>query len=262
MRISLIVPVYNELPFLKRCFDSIENQTRKFDEVIVIDDGSTDGSSDFIDKYDKKFIIHHIRNLGVSYARNLGMEISSGDYITFLDSDDELLNNACENMYNTIIKYPDDNIFQFNHLRYYAKIDKISHKNDNSEGYFDLLHATECNSWWGVWNKIIRKEAIKKGFRNGLNYGEDGLFNIDLFLSGSIIHTINIPAVVHHFENKSSLSHLKTHEDIRKQFHVYISVLDSVIDTSWCDTCGLIKIINELCEKKVMKEVKDEKNKG
>lgn len=259
MKISLIIPVFNEIDFLKRCFDSVQNQGIKFDEVIVIDDGSTDGSDKFIESYKNEFKIHLGIHHGVSYARNLGIKMATGDYITFLDSDDELLTNACEQMHNTINLYPNDEILQFNHLRYYAKKNKISHKMDNTNTYYSFEHITECNSWYGVWNKLIKRKVIVNPFKNGLQYGEDGLFIIELLTQGLKIHTIDLPTTIHHFENKNSLSHIKKKKDIQEQFHVYVDVLNKEIDKSWQNTIGMVNILKELCTNKVMKELECEK---
>lgn len=88
--ISVIVPVYNVELYLNRCIDSILSQTFKDFELILVDDGSTDNSPSICDQYkrDDRIIVLHQENSGVSVARNNGVKISSGDYITFIDSDD------------------------------------------------------------------------------------------------------------------------------------------------------------------------------
>ena len=89
--ISLIIPVYNTEQFLRRCLDSVINQTYKNLEIILIDDGSTDNSGKICDEYvlkDNRIKVLHIENGGPSYARNKGLEIAKGDYIGFVDSDD------------------------------------------------------------------------------------------------------------------------------------------------------------------------------
>ena len=89
--LSIIVPVYNCEKYLGRCLESIISQTYKELEIILIDDGSTDGSSEICDKYGQKDIrikAIHKQNGGVSSARNTGLEVITGDYVTFVDSDD------------------------------------------------------------------------------------------------------------------------------------------------------------------------------
>ncbi len=95
--IDIIIPVYNTPVIdLERCFDSIINQTYKNYKVYIIDDGSNDITKNFLDNYIKNkdnFIVEHIKNNGVSNARNLGIEISNSKYIAFVDADDTIDNN-------------------------------------------------------------------------------------------------------------------------------------------------------------------------
>ena len=103
--ISVIVPIYNVESYLEQCIKSIINQTYKNIEIILIDDGSTDKSPKICDKYkqkDSRIIVVHKQNTGVSATRNIGLELSKGKWIAFVDSDDwiekeyleELLLNA------------------------------------------------------------------------------------------------------------------------------------------------------------------------
>lgn len=90
-KISVIIPVYNCEKYLNKCVDSVLNQTYTNYEIILIDDGSTDRSSEICDKYEKvskKVKVLHQKNSGVSQARNNGVDIAEGKYICFLDSDD------------------------------------------------------------------------------------------------------------------------------------------------------------------------------
>ena len=93
-KFSIIVPVYNTEKYLKRCLDSIKSQSFKDYEVIIVNDGSTDNSSDIISKYPYKII--NQENLGLSRARNNGVKEASGDYLIFLDSDDYIEKDLLE----------------------------------------------------------------------------------------------------------------------------------------------------------------------
>ncbi len=109
--ISIIVPVYNVKDYLERCLSSILNQSYKNIEIILIDDGSTDKSSDICDifsKNDSRIRVIHTNNNGVSYARNLGIESINGKYFIFIDSDDYIKPEMIENLYNNIIKFDCD----------------------------------------------------------------------------------------------------------------------------------------------------------
>ena len=89
--ISVIIPVYNVEPYLRKCLDSIVNQTYRDLEILVVDDGSTDGSGAICDSYaekDERVVVFHTENRGLSAARNLGLDNAKGEWINFLDSDD------------------------------------------------------------------------------------------------------------------------------------------------------------------------------
>ena len=99
--ISIIVPIYKVENYLKRCIDSIINQTYKHIEIILVDDGSPDNCGAICDEYtkfDDRIKVIHKKNGGLSDARNCGIEISTGDYIIFIDGDDYVSKNMCEKL--------------------------------------------------------------------------------------------------------------------------------------------------------------------
>ena len=98
--ISVIIPVYNVAPFLSRCVDSVLSQAH-VKEILLIDDGSTDASKALCDKYaaqDSRVKVLHKENGGLSSARNAGLDLATGDYISFVDSDDFLEPEAYEKL--------------------------------------------------------------------------------------------------------------------------------------------------------------------
>ncbi len=103
IKVSVIVPVYNTEKYLRKCLDSLVNQTLKEVEIIVIDDKSTDNSRAIINEYEKKHanikVIHNKTNQGIGYNRNLGIKKASGEFISFIDSDDYLDLDNLEKMY-------------------------------------------------------------------------------------------------------------------------------------------------------------------
>ena len=106
-KISIIVPVYNVEKYLDRCINSLVNQTYNNIEIILVDDKSPDNSPELCNKWAKKDsrikVIHKEKNEGLGFARNTGIENATGDYITFVDSDDYLANNAVEKALEAII---------------------------------------------------------------------------------------------------------------------------------------------------------------
>lgn len=133
--ISVIVPVYNVEKYLGQCLDSIINQTMKDIEIICVDDGSTDGSLDILNSYkekDDRIIILTQKNLYAGVARNTGLKIAKGKYLSFLDSDDFFDANMLEDMYNQAEKDKSDvvvcNFCEYNtntkETRFRVKIEK------------------------------------------------------------------------------------------------------------------------------------------
>lgn len=105
-KVSVIVPIYNVAPYLKKCIDSILAQTYSNLEVILVDDGSTDESSDICDTYvalDCRVSVIHKSNGGLSSARNAGLDVAKGDYIAFIDSDDYIEPNMIEKLIAAIL---------------------------------------------------------------------------------------------------------------------------------------------------------------
>ena len=102
VRVTVIVPVYNVEKYIRECLDSLVRQTLKGVEVIIVNDGSTDGSGDIAKDYSEKndnFILINRINGGLSAARNTGLEVARGEYVYFLDSDDFIADNALEKLY-------------------------------------------------------------------------------------------------------------------------------------------------------------------
>ena len=181
MKVSIIVPVYNVESYLKRCLESIINQTYKNIEIILIDDGSTDNSSSICDNYqeiDKRIKVIHQKNMGLSSARNKGLEIATGDYIWFIDSDDYIELNSLEVIIPYLKKY-DIVVFNYNEIinKKITKIKSFYNYNDIETKYL-LSH---CNAW----NKIYKREL----FNNNL-FPEKHIYE-DLYLIPTLILKTN-----------------------------------------------------------------------
>ena len=221
--ISVIVPYWNSGKWLDRCCQSLHKQKGDF-EFVLVDDHSEDNGVDIVEKYvemDSRFVnLVNEHRKGVSGARNTGINWASGEWVTFLDADDELTDGAGK----IFRKYAQtgSNMIQFNHKRYYAAKNKYLIKYANPGGDYGLENLPDA--WWGVWNKLYKTEFLKQiRFDESLSYGEDGLFVLECMATGEKIRHADYEAltVIHHFDNAESLSKVKTINDIRKYIHTY-----------------------------------------
>ena len=114
-KISVVIPVYNGVPFLNKAIDSVLAQTYPVHEIIAIDDGSTDGSPAVLDSYQGKIIRKRIPNSGISEARNTGMALAKGDYIAFIDQDDVWFKTKLAKHVEYITRYPEVGFFSSNY---------------------------------------------------------------------------------------------------------------------------------------------------
>lgn len=204
--VSIIVPVYNKKPYLRRCLDSIANQTDKSAQVILIDDGSTDGSTAICAQYREKYgwDLWCTQNRGVSAARNLGLERATGDFVTFMDADDTFEPEAVDVM--TRIARHDFNIYQFGHYRYMNGANVAPVKRCAPKRFYGLDYTPSYTSM--VWNKLYKKAFLDEHgirFDEDLKFGEDELFNSECILANRGLY--HAPQVLssHYFDDMNSI---------------------------------------------------------
>ncbi len=198
--ISVIVPVYNVEEYLPRCIESILGQVCSDWELILVDDGSTDGSAEICDRYaaeDERVKAIHTHNRGVSSARNTGLDEACGEWIVFVDSDDYVspryLSDMLEEAEDADIvvsgwqqesikrEFPDINILRNNYLEIFT------HK-----------------AFLNIWAKLIRLEAIKRAgarFEEMAKWAEDSIFFIKVLLHTDKVRLIS--AVNYHYEQRA-----------------------------------------------------------
>lgn len=184
-RISVIVPVFNAEKYLSECIDSILSQTCHGLELILVNDGSTDGSEQIIETYirDDRVVYLKQENKGVSSARNYGLSHASGEYIIFVDADDYLVGDSLEDRIEQAQKA--DLLISSYYRETAAGVkEKEEYINENRKlTIADALRAISPKSTLGyqgyLWNKVFRMSIIKKNklqFDPSVAYGEDRLF--------------------------------------------------------------------------------------
>ncbi|MEF9919501.1 glycosyltransferase family 2 protein [Anaerorhabdus sp.] len=186
MKLSIIIPCFNSEKYIGNLMKSIMKELNSDSEVIIIDDGSTDDTSRIIESYScDKVIIMHIENLGVSNARNLGIEHARGDYVCFLDSDDFVEEKYIQRILSNIEQKPDIilfgcvSLYNENNLiytlpNYNGKFEVI--KNDAKFFNYNLLNSP-CNKVYK--RSILMENNIK--FDVNLSISEDFRFNLIVF---------------------------------------------------------------------------------
>lgn len=164
--ISVIIPVYNGENWLDRCVDAVINQTYKNLEIVIIDDGSTDTTPEMCERYcklDSRVKVIHRQNGGLADARNAGIEYSSGEYITFVDSDDYITPDCVEYLAGLISTYGCD-MSICTHTVFCINEREISYENDR-EGVMTAEEALREILYHGivdlsVWGKLYKRELF------------------------------------------------------------------------------------------------------
>ena len=164
-KISIIIPVYNVESYIRECLESLINQTYQNLEIILVDDGSTDSSGEICDIYckkDKRIIVIHKANGGLVSARKAGLRIATGEYATYVDSDDWIDVNTYEELMHLAFKYNPD-IIAFDFIKQYSDF-KIEQIQSLQEGFYDkkrfFLEIEKCVKENPFFCRGIRRTVI------------------------------------------------------------------------------------------------------
>lgn len=186
--ISIIVPVYNVEDYLERCLSSLLIQTYKNLQIILIDDGSTDGSGKICDCYrtrDERIAVYHLENKGVSEARNYGLDHATGKYVFFVDSDDFLEYQAIETLYKEIKNNFVDLVECSYFKNYIEEKEEVIHPRAKISGQTAVRSLLLWNGYLTpfCWDKLYIKDKIGDlRFDTNLKIGEDDLFVFEYLL--------------------------------------------------------------------------------
>ena len=267
VKISVIVPIYNVEKYLKKCLDSIINQTFKEFEIILVDDGSTDNSEMICKEYrrkDSRIVYLKKNNGGLSDARNYGLDYANGEYVAFIDSDDYLEKNFLEFLYRAIrtsksevavcgfvIEYEDEKNLQ----------DVSLHEDNVTITGKDLLHRVmkykDGYSYVVAWNKLYKRELFDNiKFAKGKVY-EDEWINYPLFWNVDKVYLLD-KKLYHYVQRTGSIKNsrmsLKKIESMNemlkdrilfyKDKDIKLFILANIRYRNW--------LINTLCRNKSM----------
>jgi len=215
--ISVIIPIYNAEKYLQECLDSVIGQNFSNFEVLLINDGSSDNSGNICNEYAEKYNyikVFHKENGGVSSARNTGLNVVQGKWITFVDADDYLLPDAFATLHNTAIN-SDSDLILANTLR--LKEGKLSplHKMKEETTSNVVLSLKQFSLWGYLFCAEIIKNADVR-FVDGLAYSEDRVFIYQVALQCKAITYCNTPAYVYRLHADSVCHNPNT---VRKAYH-------------------------------------------
>lgn len=249
-RLSIIIPVYDAEDYLDRCINSVLGQDFASYEVILVDDGSTDSSGMICDRYsstDARFRTLHKKNGGVSSARNAGLNIAKGEYIMFLDSDDQLLPSALEDMMDAVAG--EDMLIG----GYAVFVDgvpvrdvrpkaSLSYGRDRLSDFFDDNIRRNCEMLDAPWAKLFRRKAISGlSFYEGLSYAEDKLFVFTALAGCTSISTIDSPVYGYHLRSGSLGSDISSDRHL-EQMYVFLPMYADVLARLTSRFCGSLKL--------------------
>lgn len=212
-KISIVVPVYKVEKYLGRCVESIMNQSYHNLEIILVDDGSPDNSGEICDEYakrDHRIKVIHQENKGLSGARNAGIDICTGEYIGFVDSDDYIHHQMYEILLNNSLKYNSE-ISICRILRFFGEkatppsFSKINLQVLTPQEALKNLHGMDGQVYTVAWNKLYKRNLF-----DGLRYPLSKI-NEDEFLTYKLIDrsnqiTMTDEVLYYYFQNGDSIT--------------------------------------------------------
>ena len=213
--ISIIIPVFNGENYIRRCLNSVFAQTEKDYEIIAVDDGSVDNSLSVLKEYEcENMKVIHTENNGVCHARNIGLKYCCGDYVTFVDVDDELRSDALETLLR-LLKTHDADIAAGSKI--YLKSDGTVRlprvdqtKEEVWEGLTPLIkHIENHITGHSVYSKLYKREIIENvRFEEGRKVNEDSFFSFQCFANAKKMVFLDT-GIYRYYETPNSASRSK-----------------------------------------------------
>lgn len=239
--ISVIIPVYNVEKYIDKCVESVVRQTYKNLEIWLVDDGSTDSSGVYCQKWvekDERINVIHQKNRGLSAARNIAIDKCSGEWLAFVDSDDWLDNNFFMELMEACQKYQAD-ISMCGYYEVYEKEGGYELKEEDTslrpgniaknEAVEKIIYDKEIHSY--AWNKLYKKELFDGlMFPEGRGY-EDVAILYKLFLKADNIAIVDKP-LYYYYMREGSILHSRDISLSMDQYHIYKEQLEVLKNSS------------------------------
>ena len=235
MKVTIIVPIYNVSAYIERCWESLVKQTYKDLEILFIDDCGTDDSVEKLQKlidihpgiYCK--ILHHDHNRGLSAARNTGLMAATGDYVYFLDSDDDITEDCIERLVAPVMNDDVDIV-----VGNYRVVGGEAHSplllgSGLLSSSKDVLASYAAGKWYVMaWNKLCRRDFLIDNnlfFREGLIH-EDVLWTFQVACKAQSLYVCNDVTYNYNVRGASIMTSMSIERDLR----VYLDVFDAIVD--------------------------------
>ena len=235
MKVTIIVPIYNVSAYIERCWESLVKQTYKDLEIFFIDDCGTDDSVEKLQKlidthsgiYCK--ILHHDHNRGLSAARNTGLMAATGDYVYFLDSDDDITEDCIERLVAPVMNDDVDIV-----VGNYRVVGGEAHSpllldSGLLSSSKDVLASYAAGKWYVMaWNKLCRRDFLIDNnlfFREGLIH-EDVLWTFQVACKAQSLYVCNDVTYNYNVRGASIMTSMSIERDLR----VYLDVFDAIVD--------------------------------
>lgn len=223
--LSIIVPVYNSELYMRKCFDSILDQTLNEFELILVNDGSTDSSGDICDEYktkDNRVKVIHSKNQGHGGARNLALDIAKGEYIGWVDADDWIEADMFEALYESAKKYEAD-IVESGYIEHTGDRERSTINIDQpliGEQKVALTEFFSARMSPGLWNKLYRRDLIGNTRFPAGRIHVDFYFNVLMVLKP--LKYVRVPVANYHYiVRDSNITNSFSHQKIREAIYLY-----------------------------------------
>lgn len=227
-KISVVIPVHNVEKYIKRCVESVENQTYSEFEIILVDDGSKDSSPQICDELAEKYSninVIHQANAGASAARNRGIDEADGKYIVFCDSDDCIAAEMLEKLMLAKERYPETlPVCGIKKIGVNSEIDCLA----GGEKFFvlpkkDFLVIQKAQLFNGPTNKLFEREVIEKNnirFKPEIKLGEDFVFNADYAMCANCDYSVIDEPLYYYYVDAENSASKKYVENILDNYTV------------------------------------------
>lgn len=236
--VSVIIPVYNVKQYLVRCLDSVARQSYRNLEIILVDDGSTDGSGAVCDEFagsDERVRVIHQENQGLWAARNSGQRVARGDYLLFIDSDDYIHSDMVMTLHKAINEADGIDLAMVDYKKTAMLDEDVDSVQEGSEEFLDQeeMISRYCKGSVAgcVWNKLFRRSLLEGVLAGNFKRAQDQDFCIKVFLRAK--RSVLVHKVMYYWVQRPG-SHMHSPDYLFRFYHdiiaIYLSIISSLTD--------------------------------